>query len=266
MNYATLLKNTNTIEKSLAKHVLVDFFGITMEKIICNEEITIDLGTYQKVIDRLTKGEPYQYIKGTAPFYGRDFYVTPDVLIPRFETEGLIDAVMDYQKRKNIPLEILDLCTGSGILAITLSKEYTISVDASDISKKALSIASKNAQFHKAPIHFIESDLFEKITKQYHIIISNPPYVLENEDLSPTVKDYEPHLALYGGKDGLDYYRTIFKEVPKYQKKPFLLALEIGMTQGEALKILAKSTFPNAEIVIKKDLNGRNRYLFVFDE
>ena len=208
-------------------------------------------------IDRLKEGEPIQYIIKKAEFYGLDFFVTRDVLIPQPDTEILVEEIIEKYSEKK---EILDLCTGSGVIAISLKKNLQYSkIFASDISKKAIVVAKKNAVKNEADIIFIESDLFENIYKKFDLIVSNPPYI-EREFLKklPIEVKHEPVLALDGGKDGLDFYRRIAKEAKQHLKNEGVLALEIGFDQREAVtKLLYQEDYK--EVYCKKDFGGNDR-------
>lgn len=218
--------------------------------------------------------EPIQYLLGYTYFYGRKFFVTPDVLIPRFDTETLIEAVKPIIKKKinessknPEKLKILDLCTGSGCIICTLAEDTFIqqnaAFSASDISEKALTVAKRNAL--GLPINFIQSDLFENINDTFDIIVSNPPYISQKEmdELDKEVFDYEPHLALFGGIDGLDIYRRIASEIQKYTKKNSHVFLEIGFAQGSQVSEIFSSKFSNCEII--KDIDGKDRVVHLFN-
>lgn len=219
-------------------------------------------------LERLTKGEPVQYIVGNVDFYGNMFEVNKNVLIPRFETEELVSQTLQYiNKYFKEELDILDIGTGSGCIAITLNKKLAkTKIDAVDISEKALEVAKKNNTLNNTNVNFFKSDIFSNVTKKYDIIISNPPYIEENEKIMDIVKNNEPSLALYGGIDGLDVYREIFKEAKKYLKKRSIIALEIGSKQGEKITQLANTYFNESRVIIKNDYNNLNRYAFIFNE
>jgi len=210
---------------------------------------------------------PIQYIEGHAPFFGYEFIVNKNVLIPRFETEELVENTINYINKHfdNKNIKVLDLCTGSGCIGITLKKEIpNLEVTISDISKKALEVAKKNAENLNAKIKIIESDLFDKINEKYDIIISNPPYVKNDEDVQKIVKNNEPHIALYAGIDGLDYYKRILKDISKYINKKSLIVFEIGYLQGNEIKQIANENGFN-NIVSKKDLSEKDRMIFIFN-
>lgn len=216
------------------------------------------LAHYLSCLDRRCEGEPVQYITNKAYFMGHEFYVDESVLIPRFDTEVLVSTVSDYIKPK---MKVLDLCTGSGCILISLMKECDeIKGVGSDISKEALKIARKNAYKNKVTVELIHSDLFKNITGVYDIIVSNPPYInkKDREKLDREVIEHEPHLALFGGDDGLDYYKKIIAQSPKYLSKNGRIFLEIGYDQLEAVsKLLEKAGFE--EIVPVCDLNNIDR-------
>ncbi|MDD2435724.1 MAG: peptide chain release factor N(5)-glutamine methyltransferase [Bacilli bacterium] len=225
----------------------------------------IDKDTYQEGINKLIQGLPIQYIIGNVNFYGNIIKVTPDVLIPRFETEELIEKTIKYiDKYFNCPLNIVDLGTGSGCIGITLKKIYPHSnITAVDISSPALEIAKINARDNGVKIDYLLGDLYQSLNQKYDIIISNPPYLSESDDVQTIVKNNEPKIALYASNDGLEVIEQIIKEAPKYLKDEGMIALEIGENQGKQVKLLAKKYFDGAEITIEQDLQERTRFAFI---
>lgn len=224
----------------------------------------------ERVTEHALKGTPVQYMIGQASFYGRFFKVTPDVLIPRPETEELVYRVGMWADRffQNSPrLSVCDIGTGSGAIAVTLALEHHgWHVTAVDVSAKALAVAEENAAALEAPVAFRLGSLLEPLEgRAFDVLVSNPPYISRPEmgELSDTVKNYEPHLALFGGEDGLDFYRRILQTLPSvFGSKPyFLLAFEIGAAQGGAVKALVKQTFPDQieDLAVEKDLSGLDR-------
>ena len=197
---------------------------------------------YKKEVIALQEGKPLQYVMGKVNFYGNTFYIDGRVLIPRFETEELVENTINYiQKHFQEPIDIIDLGCGSGIIGITLEKKVsTKSVDLIDISKDALEVAKINKEKLKSNANLIENDMLNNIEKKYDVIISNPPYIMEEEEIEDIVKNNEPHLALYAGKDGLDCYRKILKDIKKNMKEKCLVAFEIGYSQANAIKELIK--------------------------
>lgn len=215
-------------------------------------------------IKELESGVPVQYIVGNVNFYGNIIKVNKNVLIPRFETELLVDKTIKYIKNSfHAPVDILDLATGSGCIAITLKKEIDSKVDASDISKEALEVARENALNNEVNINFINSDMLTNITKKYDIIISNPPYLSKEDDIMDIVKKNEPEIALYAKDNGLYYYEVILKNVKNNLKDKYLIAFEIGYTQGETIKALSLKYLDNINVKIEKDYSNKDRFVFI---
>ena len=214
-------------------------------------------------IEKLTKGIPLQHITHRQEFMKMDFFVDENVLIPRPDTEILVEEVIKIAQKYNSP-RILDLCTGSGAIAISLKKFVpNADITAVDISEKALEIAQKNAEKLEAKINFVKSDLFDKLdNKKFDIIVSNPPYIRKDEikKLSEEVQK-EPKIALYGGEDGLDFYRIITEQAINYLKTGSFLCFEIGYNQkNDVIKIIEdKQNYKNT--YCKKDLYGNDRII-----
>lgn len=214
---------------------------------------------------RLENGEPVQYIVGNVNFYGYLFQVNKNVLIPRFETEELVFRTLQFIKKLHLEnANVVDLGTGSGCIAITLKRELpSLKVSAVDISKEALEVAKINAKENDADIFFLEGDMLEPLKEKYQVIISNPPYIAYGEEVEEVVKNNEPHLALYADHEGLYFYEKILKHAKDYLEEHFLIAFEIGMTQKERLQKLAEQYFSDAHIEFQKDLQEKDRYLFI---
>lgn len=206
-------------------------------------------------------GIPVQYIVGNVDFYGSIIEVNENVLIPRFETEELVDRVIKRLKNNN-NLDIVDLGTGSGCIAISLAKNLDCIVDAVDISKEALEVAKKNAINNNTSINFYLGDMLEPLSKKYDVIISNPPYIAYDEEIMNIVKYNEPHIALYADNDGLYYYEKILSKCKNYLKENGLIAFEIGYKQAEKIKKIAYK-YLNCEVEIEQDLQGNDRYMFI---
>ena len=220
----------------------------------------------EEVLKQLKKGLPVQYIVGNVNFYGYEFKVNKNVLIPRFETELLVQKTIDYINQYfNKKIKILDIGTGSGVIAITLAKKLNSSVSASDISKEALLVAKENAKNNGVDINFIHSNLFDNINDKYDVIISNPPYISYDEEIEEKVKNNEPHLALYAKNKGLYFYEEILKQARNYLNEKNILAFEIGERQGPTLIEIAYIYFPKAIIKVEKDFPGKDRYLFIIN-
>lgn len=223
----------------------------------------------EEAIKRLEKGEPVQYIVGDVDFYGNIIKVNKNVLIPRRETEELVEKTMEYIKKlfPNKDISILDIGTGSGCIPITIKKHFPNStVSAVDISQDALDVAVDNSLSNNVSINFILSNLFENVSGKYHCIISNPPYIKEDEEIMDIVKNNEPHLALYAPNEGLYFYEQIIKEANKYLEDKFIIAFEIGETQGQDILTIAGKYFPKAKLILEKDLQHLDRFVFIINE
>ena len=222
--------------------------------------------TLDEGIELLNKGIPVQYIVGNVDFYGYNFKVNKNVLIPRFETEELVEKTIKYiNKYLDKKVDILDLGTGSGCIAITLKKELDCNVDAVDISPKALEIAKLNAKNNNVDITFYEGDMLNPINKKYDVIISNPPYIAYNEEIMEIVKNNEPHTALYAEDNGLKYYKDIISNANKYLKEKSIIAFEIGEKQGKLILEYAKNYFKDSIITVEKDMQNRDRFVFIIN-
>ena len=264
---ACLLLRRQDKEESLAKFLLMYMLDETTEQFSnkLSEELSVEQeNRYFYLINKnINEDTPLSHLVGFDYFYDRKFKVTKDVLSPRMETEELIYKVLEYiKKSKKDSFRILDLCTGSGIIAITLKKEivekYT-EIVASDISEKALSIAIENANNNNANITFIKSDLFDNISGKFDLIISNPPYISYKDKI--TIKDsvlnYDPHLALFAEEDGIYFYRKIIENAVHYLSKDGVIFFEIGYDQKEKIFDLGKNN--NFITTVYKDINDRDR-------
>lgn len=214
---------------------------------------------YKELIKKRANHVPLQYITGYTEFMGLKIKVNEHVLIPRQETEILVEEVMKISGNN----KILDLCTGSGCIITSLMKLANVSMGVgADISKEALVVARGNAKNNDVEVTFIESDLFDKVTGKFDIIVSNPPYIPKNDikGLSPEVRDYEPYLALDGKEDGLYFYKRIIKDARKYLEPKGYLFFEIGYNQADDLMKMLKAEDIH-EIQVIKDLAGHDRVI-----
>lgn len=262
-----MLKNENIdAPKNKARMLLQATLKKSREYLMIydNKEVeNIDRDRYIKNVKRLILGEPLQYITGIQEFMKLNFLVTKDVLIPRPDTEILVEEVIRKAENISNPV-ILDLCTGSGAIAVSLAKYIkNVHICAVDISSKALEIAKKNAELNgvKNNIEFIESNLFDKIKeRKFDIIVSNPPYI-ETETIKTLSKDVqsEPKIALDGGKDGLDFYRKIADSGSKYLNRQGYICLEIGYNQRIAVRQILENKKRYVNINCIKDLCGNDR-------
>lgn len=250
-----LLKNTN-VDSREARLLLAYSMGISTNDLIKFDSCTIE--QYHKFITYINKrisGEPFAYIVGYKEFMKLKFLVNEDVLIPREDTEVLVSEAIHTNKKR-----ILDMCTGSGCIAISLAKYIENSnVDAVDISRNALKVAEKNAFLNDVDVGFIESNLFENVHKKYDLIVSNPPYIRSGEiiDLQIEVKK-EPIEALDGGEDGLYFYRVISKEAIEHLNDNGILMFEIGYDEALDVENILKD-FNYKDIKVIRDLNGNDR-------
>ena len=258
----------NNIDDVMFKADKLLQYVLNMNKtdLLINENNLVDANLEEKylvLIDEIIQGKPLQYITNSQEFMKLNFYVDENVLIPQPDTEILVEKAIDIiKKSKNI--SILDLCTGSGAIAVSIKKYMkNATVCASDISKKALEIAKLNAKNNDTDIHFIESDMFENIKNiEFDLIVSNPPYI-ETKELKRLPKDVqnEPRLALDGGEDGLTYYRIIRDEGYKFLKNNGVILLEIGYNQNKTVVDLFKENNNYKNIEIYKDLSNIDRVI-----
>lgn len=205
---------------------------------------------------------PYQYLIGDVDFCDNKILVNENVLIPRFETEELVYKLVDIINKRNLKnLKVLDLCTGSGCIIISLAKMLSGEFTAVDVSDKALELAKENAKLNEVNIEFVNKDILkETISGDYDIIVSNPPYVKYDEEVGDSTK-YEPQIALFANNEGLEFYSTI---INNYNAKIF--AFEIGCTQKDAVINIAKEKYPQANIYCEQDMSGLDRYIFIINE
>ena len=262
-----LIKNNIEDASIIAKELAEYIFKITRAQLIANNDMEFSkdqTDNYINSIKKISTGIPIQYITNNQEFMNLNFYVDENVLIPQPDTETLVEEVINEYKEKKC--EILDLCTGSGAIAISLAKYINESnIVASDISMKALQIAKLNAEKNlvRKKIEFIESDMFNKIYKDdFDIIVSNPPYIKTKviEKLDRQVKN-EPYIALDGGADGLKFYKIIIENAYKYIKNEGKVFLEIGYDQKNELINLFKKNNHYENIYSKKDLGGNDRII-----
>ena len=233
-----------------------------------HEEVSKEIQeSFQSLFHRyLYENEPVQYLIGSSCFYGYDFKVTKDVLIPRYETEELVEQVLyrydSYFKGQQV--DVCDLATGSGCIGITLAlEEKLMRVVATDISKDALRIAKENSEKLGANVEFLEGDMLEPVkNRKFDIFVSNPPYIPEKENVMSLVKDNEPNIALFGGEDGMKFYRIILENVHTLLKEKAIVCFEHGYDKKEEMLALAKHYFPEARVL--KDLEGKDRMTFIY--
>ena len=268
---ACLLLRRQGKEESLARFLLMYILDESPHLFSNNlsEQISKEIeDKYFSLIEKHIKEDvPLSHLVGFEYFYDRKYKVTKDVLSPRMETEELIYKVIEYVNASNKnKFKILDLCTGSGIIAITLKKELEqVSVDiiASDISEEALEVAKENSQSHDATIKFIKSDIFNNIDDKFDIIVSNPPYIDRKDEVTmqDNVLNYDPHLALFAEEEGMYFYRKIIEQANDYLNENGVIFFEIGYDQKDKIIKLADMNGYSAEVY--KDINGRDRMAFL---
>lgn len=227
---------------------------------------------FLSLLERARNGEPIPYLVGKTHFYGLEIKVTPSVLIPRPETEQLINLALEWiarpVRRQKQPL-VVDVGTGSGCIALALASSLPLArISATDVSKAALEVAEENAKAlgMENQVDFYNGQYLNPIVDDPDLIVANLPYIADHEwtTLAVGVKWYEPDVALRGGYDGLDGIRQLLAQAGRRLAPGGALFLEIGWQQGEAAKLLAKSTFPSAQIVVKKDLSGHDRVICIY--
>lgn len=257
------LKDSNIDEANLkCKILLASILKVSKEYLIIHdlEELAENIVTeFKNKIEEIKSGKPLQYITNKQEFMGLNFYVNENVLIPQPDTEILVEEVIEKMKR-NVLLTILDLCTGSGAIAISIAKNIDgLTVFASDISDKALEVAKKNAKDNNVQVNFILSDMLENINSKFDCIVSNPPYIEDSiiKTLPKEVQN-EPYIALAGGEDGLKFYRIIAENAKKFLNDNGFVAVEIGYNQKDkVIQIFENEDYKN--IYSKKDFGGNDR-------
>lgn len=253
-----------------AKMLLIPITGYDTLNLLNHLDELLDeekVNNYKKLIEARLADKPVQYILGNTVFYGLELFVNEDVLIPRFETEELVENTIKLIKTKfNKKLKVLDLCCGSGAIGLAIkSKVSNVDLTMSDISSKALAITKKNCDNLKMTADIIESDLFQNITGKFDVIISNPPYIAKDEKIDDLVKNNEPSLALYAEQGGLEFYERILKDIEKYLNKEYIIALEIGCTQKNQVIDIINKYLKNVTIISKQDLSERDRMIFILN-
>jgi release factor glutamine methyltransferase len=262
---SSFLKKSNRDENA-GELLLRHYTGMSRAQLFANirDDLTPAVwNTFEKAVLEHVEGTPIQYIIGSEEFYGREFLVNEEVLIPRPETEEL---VFETLKRVKSDQKLLDVGTGSGAIAISLKLgKPSLNVTASDIAEPSLAVAKENASRLGAEIEFVQGDLLKPFFgSQFDVVISNPPYIPLGDmaGMSVVVTEHEPHRALFAGEDGLDFYRRFMIELPHVLAPDALVAFEIGAGQGEAVAELFKKAFKNVNVDVINDINGRDRMVF----
>ena len=264
--FSCIKGNGGTLED--VDYLICGQMGWNKTQLLMNYRTRIDDKNYQELQEKIelyNQDYPLQYLIGYQDFYGLRLKVTKDTLIPRPETEELVGWILN-DNSKNENYDVLDVGTGTGAIGLALkSIRSNWNIFLSDISEPALKVAKENAQNLNLDVSFSTSDLFEKIEGKKDIIVSNPPYISENEKIymDKSVLNYEPHQALFAKNNGLEIYERIANESGKLLKQGSKIYMEIGFLQGKAVKKIFKDSFPNSEITLKKDINGNDRMICV---
>ncbi len=276
MNKLTIFSAYNQTKKLLmaadiadyaleARHIIRHITGYDNAKILTNytDELTpLQQTVLNNIINRRCSHYPLQYILGVWQFYGLDFFVGEGVLIPRADTETLVDVSLEFLKEKPTA-GVLDLCSGSGCIAIALAKNCDCTVTAVEKYEKAFGFLEKNIKKHSANVTPVSADVFEyKADKKYDLIVSNPPYISENElSLMNKETSFEPKEALFAEDDGLAFYKHIVKNYKGFLSSGGMLALEIGFNQADSVKRLFEE-YGYENITVKEDYSGNQRVVF----
>lgn len=276
LNWASLFLKQHNREEKVGEILLIHVLGLSRLEFLMQLQDPMRPDQYktfkQMVASHATTGVPLQHLTGEEQFYGRTFSVTKDTLIPRQETEELIYYLLEDLNKRTHLTDVVDVGTGTGVLGITLKLERPhLNVSAVDISDAALSVAKTNAEALGAEVTMESSDFLSMLIEtdqQVDVIVSNPPYIpySDLDSLSDTVKNFDPHLALFSEEDGLYSYRTIITQAKQVLRPHGLLAFEIGHNQKEAVTALISSAFPDATVETKQDMFGRDRMVFMYQD
>jgi release factor glutamine methyltransferase len=255
----------------LVRHVLGGISRTEMMMRMHDEMKVEQKDQLKSAVEKHVEGEPVQYIIGKEDFYGRPFIVNKEVLIPRPETEELVEhtlLLLQEHFPDDTDVKLADIGTGSGAISVTLALEgQRLDVCTVDIAEASIEVAKKNAKRLGANVKFVHGDLLQPFIKQgvkLDVVVSNPPYIPDEEIavLDTVVKDREPMRALSGGKDGYDFYRRFMKELPLVLKEKALVGFEVGAGQGSTVAEMLRVTFPGAYVYVKEDINGKDRMVF----
>jgi release factor glutamine methyltransferase len=271
LNQAKKLTRLKNKETSATELLMLHFSKLESTELYLNFEEEMpeanEKAFFQGLNLYLEKNMPVQQIIGYVYFYGYKFKVTNQALIPRFETEELVANVLiqydEYFAPKKV--DMIDVGTGSGCLAIALAKEEPrFNVLATDISAEALSLAKENAELIGADIEFIQGDMIKPVMdRKFDILVSNPPYIPTDEDVDDIIINHEPHIALFGGEDGLKFIREIIQDSKHILKEKAIIAFEHAYNKAEAIQALAKEAYPNAKVFTLKDMQQLDRMTFI---
>ena len=263
-----LVFGKSKVHSDYAKILLGDLLNLNPLELLVHLDDIVDqekIDIYKKELDAMVMEKPLQYVLGYTNFYGNKFIVNENVLIPRFETEALVENTIKYIKEYlSEDIDIIDLGCGSGAIGLTLKEKFPrANITLVDISNEALSVAKKNADNLGLLVNFKQNNMLNNIDKKYDVVISNPPYIREDEEIEEIVKKNEPHIALYAKENGLEFYNQILSTVKNNLKEKFIIAFEIGMEQKEAITLLANKYLNDITVIAKKDMQDRDRMIFI---
>ncbi len=274
LNWASSFLMEHNRDRNAGEILLQHYLGVNRSQLLArlHDELPEQISsTFIQSVEKHAKGTPVQYMTGSEEFYGRTFTVNEEVLIPRPETEELIEhALLKIKKLFPVerPLELVDIGTGSGAIAITMKLECPkLLVTATDIANPSLEVAKANGKALVAEVEWVQGDLLKPFIAKgqtFDILLSNPPYIpiADKATMSVVVTEHEPHRALFAGEDGLEFYRRFMEELPLAMKKPGLIGFEFGAGQGSAVAEMLQKAFPEALVSVEYDINGKDRMVF----
>ncbi|GAE27218.1 methylase of polypeptide chain release factors [Halalkalibacter wakoensis JCM 9140] len=277
LRWASSFLEERELEPPVAEWLLRHYYQVNRAKLLMILDDQIEPELFERLkadLDRHALGSPVQHIIGYEEFYGRRFSVNEHVLIPRPETEELVVAITELKQKlfQEENISLVDVGTGSGAISVTLVLEdETLAVQAIDISEEAIQVAKKNATDLGAHVSFKHGDLLKPLIAEgvrVEAVVSNPPYIplTDAPSLAVHVRDHEPHLALFGGEDGLDLYRRFMEELPQVITDKGLIGFEVGVGQARVVKEMLQTTFPQATTEIKNDINGKERMVLAYGD
>ncbi|KHF38361.1 peptide chain release factor N(5)-glutamine methyltransferase [Halalkalibacter okhensis] len=275
LRWASSFLEEKGLEPPVAEWLLRHYYQVNRAKLLMILDDNIEHELIERLktdLNRHAEGSPVQHIIGYEEFYGRRFSVNEHVLIPRPETEELVVAIQELKQKffQKERVHLVDVGTGSGAIAVTLALEdESIDVQAMDISEMALHTARENAEKLGANVRFKHGDLLTPILEEgtrVEVVVSNPPYIplSDASSLAVHVREHEPHLALFGGEDGLDLYRRFMEQLPRVLKETGIVGFEVGVGQARMVEKMLQTTFPHATTEVKLDINGKERMVFAY--